>query len=202
MLRSLLIILFANLILTPLAGYAQGTILFLNGKEKRFEVAEIRGEYLHYSVEGDTMDFKKIVDRYNVFSLKYDNGTEDVLYQPDTSFGEDPSVEEVRDYIKGEQLAMKVYSKPLNLGAGLYIGVGSSFAGFYGIPVPLIYSTFLGMRNPRIPKEYRSPNHSEAFIAGYQKKSRNIKIKQSLLGGGIGLSVGLAWFIILSNNAK
>ena len=187
---------------SPLLSLAQGKIIYLNGKEKRFETAEVRGEYIVYQPEGSTKEWSRKSDRYNVFSLQRDNGTEEIIYAPDTSEGGDPSVEEVRDYIKGERFAMQVYSKPLNFGAGLYVGVGSSLAGFYGIPVPLVYSTILGLRNPKVPKELRGENYSEAFVAGYQKKSRNIKIKKSLLGGGIGFSVGVAWFIILSNNAR
>jgi hypothetical protein len=200
MLRSLLIILFANLILTPLAGYAQGTIVFLNGKEKRFEAAEIKGEYLHYSVEGDTMDFKKVVDRYNVFSLKYDNGTEDVLYKPDTTYGEDPSVEEVRDYIKGEQYAMKRYRKPMNFISGVGVGLASSAAGFYGIPIPLAYSTVLGRFDPKVPANEDGSIQSESFKMGYQKKARNIKIKNSLLGGAVGFAVGITALVVIFSN--
>jgi len=200
MLRSLLIILFANLILTPLAGYAQGTIVFLNGKEKRFEAAEIKGEYLHYSVEGDTMDFKKVVDRYNVFSLKYDNGTEDVLYKPDTTYGEDPSVEEVRDYIKGEQYAMKRYRKPMNFISGVGVGLASSAAGFYGIPIPLAYSTVLGRFDPKVPANEDGSIQSESFKMGYQKKARNMKIKNSLLGGAVGFAVGITALVVIFSN--
>jgi hypothetical protein len=200
MLRSLLIILFANLILTPLAGYAQGTIIFLNGKEKRFEAAEIKGEYLHYSVEGDTMDFKKVVDRYNVFSLKYDNGTEDVLYKPDTTYGEDPSVEEVRDYIKGEQYAMKRYRKPMNFISGVGVGLASSAAGFYGIPIPLAYSTVLGRFDPKVPANEDGSIQSESFKMGYQKKARNMKIKNSLLGGAVGFAVGITALVVIFSN--
>jgi hypothetical protein len=200
MLRILLIIFFTGSFLQPLTCDAQGTIVFLNGKERRFEAAEIKGEYLHYSVEGDTMDFKKIVDRYNVFSLKYDNGTEDVLYQPDTAYGEDPSVEEVRDFIKGEQYAMKRYKKPMNFISGVGVGLASSAAGFYGIPIPLAYSTVLGRFNPHVPANEDGSVQSESFKMGYQKKARNMKIKNSLLGGAVGFAVGITALVVIFAN--
>ena len=200
MLRTLLIILLANLTLVPLSGFAQGTIIFLNGKEKRFESAEVKGEYLHYSVEGDTMDYKKIVDRFNVFSLKYDSGVEDVLYQPDTAYGEDPSVEEVREYIKGEQYAMKVYRKPMNFITGVGVGMASSAAGFYGIPIPLVYTTVLGRFSPKVPASADGAVQSESFKMGYQKKARNMKIKNSLLGGAVGFAVGITALVVIFAN--
>ncbi len=200
MLRSLLIILLAKMIIMPLSGSAQGTIILLNGKEKRFEAAEVKGEYLHYSVEGDTLDFKKIIDRYNVFSLKYDNGVEDVLYKPDTAYGEDPSVEEVRDFIKGEQYAMAVYRKPMNFIGGVGVGLASSAAGFYGIPIPLVYSTVLGRFNPKVPASADGNVQSESFKIGYQKKARNMKIKNSLLGGALGFAVGITALVVIFAN--
>src|SRR4029079_7873102 len=83
---------------------AQGKLVYLNGKEKRFSSAEVKGEYIVYQPEGSKSHKVKKADLYNFFSINTDNGTEQVVYKPDTSEG-DPTVAELRDYIKGEKFA-------------------------------------------------------------------------------------------------
>lgn len=184
------------------AASAQGTLLYLNGKEKRFSTAEIKGEYILYKPEHKEGNWFKRADRYNVFAIIRDETGEEIIYQPDTIEGGDPTIEEVRDYIKGGQFAIESYNKPANKGTSLYVGVASSLAGFYGLPIPILYTTIIGTVSPKLPKSELDANHSELFIVGYQKKSRNIKIKQSLIYGGIGFSVGVAWFAFVFANDK
>jgi len=179
---------------------AQGKLVFLNGKEKRFSTAEVKGEYIVYQPEGSSKTWPRKADKYNVFSILKDDGTEEIIYTPDTSDGGDPTIEEVRDYIKGEKHAVEVYRKPMNLIGGIAVGVAGSAAGFYGIPVPLVYTTVLGLFDPKLPRSERDLVNSEAYIAGYKRKAKNMKIKNSLIGGGIGFSVGLAAFIIILGN--
>jgi len=185
------------MILLSVVGYGQGTILFLNGKEKRYKTAEVRDEYVVYQPENKEGSWKRRADRYNVFALVRDNGTELVLYSPDTVYGQDPSVEEMRDFIRGEQMADAEFKKPLNLIGGLGAGLAGSVAGFYGIPVPVMYAAIAGRFTPEFPKHLAAGNHSDAFIEGYRKKSRNIKINKTLLGGGVGFAVGLSALIIV-----
>jgi len=179
---------------------AQGTILFLNGKERRFSTAEVRGEYIIYTPEDKPDSWLRRADKYNVFSIIRDSTGEEILYQPDTTDGEDPPVEEVRDYIKGEQYASQTYSKPATKGTSLYVGVAGGMVGFYGLPVPIVYSTILGRINPKFPDKDFSTEQSEAFKAGYVKKARNIKIKQSLIFGGVGFTISAAWFAFVFAN--
>ncbi|OQA06424.1 MAG: hypothetical protein BWY67_01960 [Bacteroidetes bacterium ADurb.Bin397] len=95
---------------------------------------------------------------------------------------------------------MAIYKKPLNTVGGVASGVAGSIVGFYGLPVPLVYATIVGRFNPKLPKSERANVHSEAFLAGYEKKSRNIKIKQSMIGGGIGFAVGITALILILGN--
>jgi len=139
---------------------------------------------------------KKRVDRYSVFSVTPDGGAETVIYSPDTVDGLEPTVSEAREFIAGEKMAMTQYRKPLNWISGVVVGAGSSLAAFYGIPGPVLYSTALGRVSPKLPKDQREVSHSEVFVAGYQKKARTMKINQSLLGGGIGFTVGIAAIVL------
>jgi hypothetical protein len=179
----------------------QGKLVFLNGKVRHFEKAEVVGDFVVYQPEGQTKPSLRKADRYNVFSIVNDDGTEQIIYDPDTSEGGDPTIAEVRDYIRGEQHAAITYRKPMNLIGGIGSGLAGSTIGFFGIPVPFIYTTIVGSVNPKLPRAELSANHADAYVAGYQRKARNMKIKHSLIGGGIGFSVGIAALaIILADN--
>ncbi len=202
------------------SAYSQGKIVLLNGKEKRFTTAEVKGEDILYQPEGTSPGTFRKVDRYDVFSINRDGSSEELIYNPDTVSGEDPTVSEVRDYIKGEQYAGLVYRKPLNLISGIAVGGAGSFLGFYGLIVPVVYPAILGAVTPKIkgPLTHNynettgkfepittpdtAPNIAvtESFSAGYGKKARNMKMKNSMIGGGIGFAVGFSiLYIVLAN---
>lgn len=179
---------------------AQGKLLYLNGKEKRFITAEVKGESIVYKPEGASGEVYRHADKYNVFAIVRDDGTEQVIYEPDTVNTDDPPVAEIRDYIKGEQHAVSIYKKPMNLAGGIISGAAGSLIGFYGLPIPLVYTTIVGRVTPKLPANERQNNYSEAFIAGYEKKSRNIKVKNSMIGGGIGFALGISALILILGN--
>lgn len=204
-----------------ISGYAhsQGKIVLLNGKERRFSTAEVKGEVIVYQVEDTTKNKTKKVDRYDVFAIFRDSGVEEIIYTPDTVADEEPSVAEVRDYINGHRYANLTYRKPANFVTGLEVGVVSGFAlpVFYGFGVPILYSVGLSQFTPKLkgpltynynsakdvleplPTDSATSNiHvTEAFSAGYGKKARNLKFKNSLIGGGIGFAIGASAIAII-----
>lgn len=186
-------------VLTISDTFGQGTMLYLNGKQKRFATAEIKGDFIVYKPEGDQTEGVKKLEKFDVFSLQFDNGNETVIYQPDTAYG-DPTVLQVRDYIKGEQLADSIYKKPLNFIGGVAFGAaGALWSFFYGPIIPIAYATGISFVTPKIPQEQLEREvRSEDFIAGYERKARNKKTKNALLGGAI--SFGLTTGVILLVN--
>lgn len=192
--QALLVFLFSTICLTKCFG--QGTIQMLNGKEKRYMNYKIEEEFVLFQPEAKPDSWNKRLDRFNVFSINPDNGAEIVVYNPDTTDGLEPSIQEAREFIAGEKLAIKEYRKPLNVISGIGVGMVSSYAQYFGIPVPVIYSAVLGRVSPRLPKSQRDLQHTDPFVAGYQKKARTMKINKSLLGGGIGFAVGFTVFAL------
>jgi len=184
-------------------AYGQGKIVLLNGSEKRFISAEVKGEDIVYQPEDSKNQKTKTVDRFDVFSIIRDSLGEEIIYNPDTVGDEDPPIDEVRDYIKGQQYATLTYHKPANFVTGLEIGMVSGFAlpVFYGVGVPILYSIGLSQFTPKLkgPLKYNYndskmmieplPTDSavsniqltEGFKTGYGKKARNIKFKKTLL---------------------
>jgi hypothetical protein len=198
--KAIRLILFLALVFSTVTGTSgQGTMLYLNGKEKRFTTAEIKGDFIVYKPEGSQQEGVKKLEKFDIFSLRFDNGTEQIIYEPDTSYG-DPTVEQARDYIKGEQLADSIYKKPLNMIGGIATGAAGSLLLFYGPIVPALYATTISLFTPKIPQEEKEREiRSIDFIAGYERKARNKKTKNALIGGAIGFSVGIGVLLIINN---
>lgn len=179
---------------------AQQTMLLMNGKEIIANSHFFEGTRIRYIPFDEKTQKSKYINRYSVFSIKDNTGYENVLYLPDSSYG-DPTIDELRWFIKGEQIAMKYYHKPGIIWSSLGIGAAAGLLSFYGTPVPFLYSTIIGRHNPSIqfPKdEFIEGAGLEAFNLGYEKKARNIKIRQSLVWGYIGFGVSLSTLIIVS----
>ncbi|MFM7901865.1 MAG: hypothetical protein ACKPAD_07740, partial [Bacteroidota bacterium] len=113
---TVLVFLFSTICSTWCIG--QGTIQMLNGKEKRYMTYKIQDEYVLFQPESKPDSWSKRLDRYNVFSITPDNGAEMVVYDPDTTDGLEPNVEEARQFIAGEKLALSEYRKPMNVISG------------------------------------------------------------------------------------
>jgi hypothetical protein len=193
---------------------AQIKIQLLNGKMKDAKQYELKGDWVFFkrpdSLDKDRKFFLwkalwpkdklRKLDKFDVFSAINADGSEEVIYDPDTTFQGDPSVERVRNYIKGEQYGMSVYRKPLNKIGGVVAGGASAyFAGYYGPIGVFAYSIVLSRFNPKVPySDTIEPTvfNSAEFTLGSQKYARNKKIKQSLIFGGISFTVGFAAFVI------
>jgi hypothetical protein len=186
---------------------AQHTIQLLNGKQIAAETYLVGDMFVSYKKPGDTRTAPRLIDRFDVFSVKNASGEEEMLYTPSDSL--DFSVSDARLYIEGEQTAIKYYNRPSVKWTSAVIGAGSSILSFYALPVPMLYSLALGRHNPHNlqlgPRSDKSADSAgdlvskkdnEAFRFGYQRAARNIKIQQSLKFGYISLGVGIAALII------
>ena len=194
----------------------QGRIVMLNGNERRFSTVEVKGDVIVYQPEGSKKMARRI-DRFDVFSIVRDTLGEELIYKPDTVTGDDPPVEEVRDYIKGEKYAKIVYRKPLNFITGVVAGGAGSMIGYYGLIVPAVYPAVLGCFTPKLKEPVTHtydnitgrflPTDSSAagekivitdgFTAGYGRKARNMKVKNSLFGGAVGFALGIAVLVLI-----
>lgn len=176
---------------------AQQKILLLNGNEIEIKSYVVGEPYITYKKTSDKHDKTRMIEKLDVFAVKKEDGTEEMIYKGDTlNF----TIEEARNYIRGEQAAKQFYHKPANKWAAGVFGAGTSILSFYSLPVPMLYSVVVGRFNPKkmqIPEGYDAPYSStEEYRYGYDKKARNIKIQQSLKWGYIGLGVGLTTLII------
>lgn len=191
---------------------AQQKITMINGKEITITSFDIKDEWVNYKQSEDTLAKQRRVDRYDVFSISRADGSEKILYDPNPE-AQDPSVDWVRNYIKGEQYAMlhckehwnskdgnwKKTKVPWNVVGSFAFGFGSSYFSFWGIPGPAIYTTVIGRLPAKVPPASdinESLRNDEAFSYGYQKKKRNQRIRQGFISGMIGFAAGITTFAI------
>ena len=196
--RFLFIILIAN----SLAANAQEKMVLINGREIKIKSHVVNDDYVFYYRTDDIRNKKRLAEKIDVFSILKEDGYEEVIFQPDTVNG--LSLEEARNYIRGEQAAMKFYNEQAHIGESAIIGVASSILIFYSLPLPMFNAVIMGKFSPKkmkIPEGYDAPySATDEYKIGYQKKARNLKIQQSLKWGYIGLGVGLVGFIVYYSN--
>ncbi|MBK8847799.1 MAG: hypothetical protein IPO27_15145 [Bacteroidetes bacterium] len=182
---------------------AQKKILLLNGKERTAATFSLVGENALYKTTDSTK--AKKVDMYRVFSvIDTVTGIEQIIYNPDTTEG-DLTIEEMREFVEGEQFAIRTYKSKGNNIASAAVGFSSGILAIYGVVLPPVYSLISGRFDPKIPYDHpQAPLHinNEYFKYGYQYKARKMKTQKSLMLGGIGFAVGVTTFAVIFSNLK
>jgi hypothetical protein len=180
-----------------LQSFAQDKLLLINGRTIELKNYSINEEFVFYNRKGDARSKPRLIEKVDVFSIQKGDGSEVLIFKDDSANG--LSIEQVRNYIRGEQAAMRFYNRQAHIGESAIIGMASSILIFYSLPAPMFNAVILGRFSPKamqIPEGYDLPySTTEEYKVGYQKKARNIKIQQSIKWGYIGLGVGLAGFI-------
>lgn len=188
---------------------AQDTIWFLSGERL------ITSNYT-LKVEDGMLTYmnkrnkEKNVGLEYVFSIHEKNGSERVFYEASTIDNTPFSVEQMRSFMKGEFEASQNYKATGATITGIVSGIG----GFYLFPMalnlPFFYSPLIptansavtGMINPsekKIMKRYPQYADDEYFKSGYSEIGKQKRISHSIVGGIIGLAVGIASAIVVTN---
>lgn len=187
--------------MTYLSIHAQDKIVKLNGRTIDIKNYSLKGDWLFYVKHDDVKEKQRKIERFDVFSVLMANGAEEIIYDPDTANEGDPSIEQVRRYIKGEQYGMQMYHPPWTKPAGIAAGIGSGFIGFYGPPFVFGYALIAGA----IPVKKIPPSdtidpavfNSDEFITGYRRYARNKKMRDGLIWGGVAFAVSFPTFYFI-----
>jgi len=190
-----------------LVGYSQtgneGKLILFNGKIISFQKARIAGNKILYQLPNHTkkdtsVHKKRKID--DVFSIEYASGEEKMMYIPDTAFGGELAVNEMRMFIKGQQDAWMYYHKPMPAIGGFAAGFAGSYFGFYSVLAPALYLTAVGAKTPKIDKlksvhaDIEKNWQNADYVAGFQKKAKDKNIINGAKGALLGLIAGLITF--------
>jgi hypothetical protein len=179
-------------------GVAQEMLMLMSGKKIPSKNVKLEDNIISYQHELKNPDRHRKISADRVFAIVMPDGGERVLYKPDSMSQDEPTVEEVRHFVLGQQDALQYFkTAPVSISATA-LGVSSAFLGFYGLAVPPLYSTIIGGVSPNVAKQKVRDKillQNEAYVAGYEKKGRDMKIRRSLLYGTCGFAAGLVTYI-------
>jgi len=185
---------------------AQDTIWFLSGERL------ITSNYTLKTEDGMLTYFnkrnkEKQVGLEYVFSIHGKNGYEKIIYEPSIMNNIPFSVEQMRNFIKGEFEASEHCHAVGATLTGLIAGCGSVYffltfgpTEFYSPIVPAGTSAIVGMTNVskrHIMRKYPEYADDEYFKAGYAEIGKQKRVSHSIMGGIIGLTVGVASTFII-----
>ncbi len=129
---------------------AQDTLVLITGKIIPVKSVDLSD----YTITYRTLDGTKLknIDPARIFSIKYANGAERVIFQTDSLDPIDFSEDEMRRFIKGEQDARQFYRNNTVRYTSILVGGVSSLGAIYGLPGPLLYATVVGGYSPNLKK--------------------------------------------------
>ena len=131
---------FFFLLLVTGQAIAQDTLLLISGRTILASSVDLKDNTIAYRKD----DKLKTINSERVFSVLFHDGTEHVVYQPDSLDPIDFKVNEMRNFIQGERDARRLYRNNVVKIAGIGVGVGSSaLFNFYGIIGPPLYATII-----------------------------------------------------------
>lgn len=181
------------------------TIFFLNGEVKAVKVVDTVYHLIRFLPEKrrkkpHVMDVEK--DR--VFSLKFSDGQERIMYFHDSAIGNVFTVLEAKMFMLGEREADRHYRNKWPFVIGFVVGVGSPIALSNAVALSPIAPALTPLHSliPVIKvntKKIENKNYLQydTYLMGYEKVARKKNFMHSILGAGIGLACGFGVWAIL-----
>ncbi|MDA3891977.1 MAG: hypothetical protein PF517_09985 [Salinivirgaceae bacterium] len=200
--------------LSTFNGSAQESTLWMrNGKKVLISDYKIdTADYYEGMISYTTIEGKNLKNyKENVFSITEFNGKETVLYEPNEDFGEILTREQMKDYIGGftearyEKISPFIFIGAVAVGfSGVFVPQpnvetgGNSMAIPVGILLPTAYVGLMGATTPnadKLEQKIQDKDINDYYLMGYQEGIKKKRVKNSLLGAGIGIISG---FLLIS----
>lgn len=148
-----------------------------------------------------------------VFSIIDTNSNEKVYFEPTTIEKRYYSVEDMRNFIHGEYMAMKSYNSVYPFLSGVITGAGSVYAVpyllglnvFFSPLVPAANTAIIGTFNykeEKVKNKFPEYANNPYFVAGYCEVVVQKRINNTIKGGIVGFGIGIVSAIIIHQIAK
>lgn len=181
------------------------TIYFLNGEIRAVKVVDTVSYVIRFLPHPPQKKPKVLeVEKDRIFSVKYSSGQERLVYFYDTAIGNVFTVLEAKMYMLGEREAEQHYKNKwpfiVGLGVGLVSPVALSNAVALSPIAPAVTPLHTYLPTIRInTKKIANKDYLkyDTYLMGYEKVARKKNFMSSIKGAGIGLSIGLAAWLIL-----
>ncbi len=181
---------------------AQDSIYFLNGEQYTGKIVEDLGDY--YKIELPVRNGRKIkvfmLDKELIYKVRRLDSTI-VIYAPDSANPNDLTVSEMDLYIKGEQLATKMYRPWISPASAFLTGVSGAYLGFWGFTLPAVHLGIQSLYSPGFrEKDSGKPliTSDSAFVMGYRDSARKVRNRRMAKCAVAGLLTGWAIKILIT----
>jgi hypothetical protein len=185
--------------------YSQDTINLMNGRQiaAKSVYNDTASTLLKYEINARNNVKQLSVDKIEIYSIRYADHSEKIMYRQDTAIGYKLSAAEMRYYILGERDAIKYYKSSWITYSGVPVGFFPTiyylnFWGAWSIP---LYTTIIGVINPKIKiSKVSNPDltHNINFNDGYRAAATKKRVKNALMGSIVGFASAaiISWTLV------
>ena len=183
---------------------AQHTIYELNGKQTSILKYQVDNDanVLFYQFQKNNGKTKtKSLGLNEVFSIKLEDGKENVFYNPSS---EEFNIGEMRTVLQGEYTAIKDYKPYWAFATGFAVGAGTMLVPantFYALSIPIslnIGFAFISPSEKYINKHYPNFEGDEFFIYGFKQSGKTKILKNTIFGTLVGIATGVVTLYAIS----
>ena len=181
------------------------TLFFLNGEIRAVKIVDTVGYVVRFlPAKRQRKPKVQDVEQSKIFSLKFCNGKESIIYFQDSAFGNYLSVLEAKMFMLGEQEAEKNYRNKWPVIIGFTAGIISPLVLSNAVllsPIPAA-ATPLHTLIPVIKintDKIANKNYLlyDTYLMGYEKVARKKNFIHSLIAAGVGLASGFGIWAVL-----
>ncbi|MBI4930938.1 MAG: hypothetical protein HY841_09265 [Bacteroidetes bacterium] len=175
------------------------TLFFLNGEVRAVKVVDTVYHLVRFLPEKRTRKpHVQDVEKDRIFSLKFSNGQERIVYFHDSTIGNVFTVLEAKMFMLGEREADQHYKNKWPFIFGFVVGAGSPIALSNAVllspiapAVTPLHTLIPVIKIDTAKIENKNYLQYDTYLMGYEKVARKKNFMHSLIGAGIGLAVGL-----------
>lgn len=186
MIKNLLFTLFFSFLIQQFC-FAQDSIVLYNGKHIMGDVNDNKNQtFISYTVVKKKKSKIKYLYKENIFAIHYKDSITDIFYTPDITEENPFTIDEMRRFISGENLARHHYHPRWATACGVVAGVGGIYFGIYGLLIPTAYVAITSSvpvstkRKKYIPEDKKN---DEIFLEGFKQEAKRKKLINSVVGG-------------------
>lgn len=183
----------------PLSG--QNFLWLNNGKQ--IKISDFRIENKDTILYTNLKGKDKFIETFDVFSVIDKSGKETIVYEPDTTFEGAFTVPQMKNFVLGQYDASQKFKSPWVTAGGIAVSGASSLLinPVFVFALSGVYCTGIGI-SPACKKRLNIPEqfvNDEHYLLGFKRTTKHKRIKNAIIGSGIGLVVGLGTFAIINN---
>lgn len=188
---------FLLFIFLTVCANAQDKLHFFSGKVLEGKVVEVDSLDIKFEKKGKKKTKKMFVGKDRIFSIQYENGKTDILYDPQFD-DEGLSVEEMNLFVMGTHDARNGFKAPWPFIGGVVVGAASvlllPFPIYFAFIPAAAYTVAIGKYNPKIKEELISDLSlltEETYVLGFHNKAKKIIVQNAIKGSLIGFVGGV-----------